>query len=171
MILKTMTTRLALAMLLVCTVGIGMAADSVDFSLADLNGKVHKLSDYRGKWVVVNYWATWCPPCLEEIPELETFHEGHKDKDAVVLGVALDSVSREKLLAFVNDQFMSYPVFPDKPRRSTPLGPIPGMPTTYVVSPEGEVVAWQVGGITREILERFLVKQQEKRNAATGGGQ
>jgi len=132
--------------------------EPVDFALRDLDGQVHRLSDYRGKWVVVNYWATWCPPCLEEIPELEVFHTHHKDKDAVVLGVNLEEISLESLRRFVDEQFISYPVLRSAPRRQTEVGPIPGMPTTYLISPSGEAVARQIGGITRRVLEEFLAR-------------
>lgn len=134
-------------------------ADRVDFTLVDIHGVERRLSDYRGKWVVVNYWATWCPPCLEEIPELETFHDSHKDVDAVVLGVNLEDIDLARLQQFVEEQFISYPVLRDRSRARTELGAIPGMPTTYVVSPAGEVVARQVGGVTRDMLEDFLSSQ------------
>ena len=65
-------------------------AEPVEYSLPDLDGKMHSLADYRGKWVIVNYWATWCPPCQEEIPDLVNFHDSHKDDDAVVLGINLE---------------------------------------------------------------------------------
>ena len=55
-----------------------LSAEPVDYSLPDLNGKMHSLADYKGKWVIVNYWATWCPPCREEIPDLVNFHEEHR---------------------------------------------------------------------------------------------
>jgi hypothetical protein len=105
----------ALCLVLALSAGGGAAAEAVDFRLDGLDGREHRLSDYRGKWVVVNYWATWCPPCLEEMPELEIFHNAHRES-ALVLG----------------------------------------MPTTYLVSPAGEVVARQVGTVTREMLERFI---------------
>ncbi|MBI5041729.1 MAG: TlpA family protein disulfide reductase, partial [Gammaproteobacteria bacterium] len=64
----------------------GVQAEPVDFSLPDVQGKQRNLSEFRGQWVVVNFWATWCPPCLEEIPDLVLFHERHQAKDAMVLG-------------------------------------------------------------------------------------
>ena len=88
-------------MLLLFVIAFSVSAKTVDFELAGLEGKRHKLSDYRGKWVVVNYWATWCPPCLEEMPELEMFHNNHKDKDAIVLGVNLEKIDAALLRGFV----------------------------------------------------------------------
>lgn len=144
-------------------VGIAVAAllavgpvRAVDFTMTDLQGEELRLSDYRGKWVVVNYWATWCPPCLEEIPELVQFHEDHKDDDAVVIGVNSEDIDIERLRRFVDEFFITYPVVPDRPRHETPLGPLPGLPVTYVVSPGGEVVARQVGGVTGEMIESFI---------------
>lgn len=134
-------------------------AEKVDFTLSDTEGVVHKLSDYRGKWVLVNYWATWCPPCLEEIPELVHFHEEHKDKDAVVLGVNFEKIDLNKLKQFVDENFVVYPVLLSDPGPSSPLGPIQGLPTSFLVSPAGELVAQQVGPVTVKSIEDFINQQ------------
>lgn len=129
-----------------------------EFTLVDIAGKKVQLADYRGKWVVINYWATWCPPCREEIPELVHFHEQHKDRDAVVLGVNMETVSQERLRQFVDENFMTYPVLTGSSDMQT-VGPVPGLPTTYLVSPEGRLVARQVGAITAENIETFISKK------------
>jgi thiol-disulfide isomerase/thioredoxin len=138
-----------------------LLAEPVDFELEGLDGKTYKLSDYRGKWVLVNYWATWCPPCREELPELEVFHSNHKDKDAVVLGVAMERIKKERLQAFVDEQFISYPVLMMKPAASTELGRVPGLPTSYLIDPNGELAARQVGPVTLEDLETFIANGSE----------
>jgi len=141
---------------------LGAQAEPAEFTLSDVQGVEHKLSDYRGKWVVVNYWATWCPPCLTEIPELVDFHEARKDKDAVVLGVNFEDISLSALKQFSEEYFMNFPVLRSKPGPSSALGPIPGLPTTYLVSPEGEVVARQVGPVTAELIADFIAQQTAK---------
>lgn len=152
----------ALALLLTFFLAAAPAlAEPVDFSLPSLDGKLSKLSDYRGKWVVVNYWATWCPPCVAEMPELDAFHNSYKDKNAVVIGVNMESIDREILKDFVEAQMVSYPILQGKPAVKTELGKVPGMPTTYLVSPEGEVVARQVGMVNKEMLESFIQKNGE----------
>jgi thiol-disulfide isomerase/thioredoxin len=150
------------AMLLLASFPVG-AAQGVNFSYPDLDGKMHKLSDYRGKWVVANYWATWCPPCLEELPELEVFHDSHKDKDALVLGLNMEDIDAGKLRAFVEEQFLSYPILRvgSHPRQS--LGKVPGLPTTFLVSPAGEVVARQVGPIDGKTIEEFIANYNKKK--------
>ncbi len=136
-------------------------ADPVDFELKDLRGVPHKLSDYRGKWVLVNYWATWCPPCLEELPELVIFHETHKDTDAVVIGVNFEDVGTEKLAKFIGDYSISYLVLRSKPGPASALGPIPGLPTSYLVNPKGEVVAQKVGPVNGKSIEKFIAEEQK----------
>ena len=131
-------------------------AEPVDFELQGLDGKTYRLSDFRGKWVLVNYWATWCPPCREELPELEVFHANHKDKDAIVLGVAMERIKKERLQAFVDEQFLSYPILMMDPAASTELGRVPGLPTSYLINPQGELAARQVGPVTLKDLETFI---------------
>ena len=142
-------------------------ADPVDYSLPDLNGKTHSLADYKGKWVVVNYWATWCPPCQEEIPDLVNFHDRHKDNDAVVVGINFEDIGKEQLETFVDSFLISYTVLRSEPSAATPLGPIPGLPTTYIIDPEGSPVARQVGPVTIQQLEDYIAKKQKEKQ---GGG-
>jgi peroxiredoxin len=134
----------------------GVSAEPADFELPGLDGKTHRLSDYRGKWVLVNYWATWCPPCLEELPELEVFHNNHKDRDAVVLGVSMERIKEERLREFVEDQFLSFPILMTPPVMKTELGKVPGLPTSFLIDPSGEVVAKQVGSLTAADIEQFI---------------
>jgi len=143
-----------------------LAGDSQDdFTLPDMDGRTHSLSDYRGKWVLVNYWATWCPPCLEELPELEVFHSGAEGK-AVVLGVNMEAIGKPQLRAFVERQFLSFPILVagESPSRDQLIGPVEGMPTSYLVTPEGEIVARQVGQITAEAITSFI-ERYEKNHA------
>jgi thiol-disulfide isomerase/thioredoxin len=153
--------RLVIGMLFasVLVFSLGAQAEPAEFSLPDMKGQQHKLSDYRGKWVVVNYWATWCPPCLMEIPELVEFHEEHKDKDAVVIGVNFEDIGLEGLKRFSEEYFMNYPVLRSKPSGSSALGVIPGLPTTYLVSPKGEIIARQVGPVTAKLIAEFINQQ------------
>lgn len=126
----------------------------------DIHGASIDLNSYRGKWVVINYWATWCPPCLEEIPELILFHETHKDSDAVVVGISMDETPVTALSRFVEENMMSYPVVPM--RRDMPIiGDVPGLPTTYMIDPAGNTVAMKVGQVTTEMLESFIKKNSK----------
>ena len=137
-------------------------ADEVDFTLPDLQGNPVSLSDFRGKWVVVNYWATWCPPCLDEIPDLVEFHEDNRDKDAMVIGIDFEEVNLAYLKEFVESHFISYPVLRMDPGMVTELGPVQGLPTTYIISPQGERIARQEGPITREALEAYLARKRQQ---------
>ena len=131
------------------------AAKVAEFQLENLGGEVHRLSDYRGKWVVVNYWAMWCMPCREEIPELIDFHSRHRDDDAVVLGVTSTTADPVRLKTFVAEQAINYPVLLISPE-TEPLAPLDGIPATFLVDPDGRVVARKVGAVTADGLEEMI---------------
>jgi len=138
------------------------SAEPVDFSLESLDGDEIRLSDFRGRWVLVNYWATWCPPCLEELPELESFYNRHKDRNAVVLGVNMEDIGLDSLRGFVEEQFLSYPILRGAAVMSGVLGPVSGLPTSYLVSPGGEVVAQQMGPVTEEAITTFIANYEAR---------
>lgn len=136
----------------------------------DLEGKTHALSEYigHGQWTVVNIWGPKCPPCQEEMPELVLFHDQHKDTDATVLGIAIDFPSygyakKNQVAEFIDDYLVSFPVLLSDASVSERMGagPLQGLPSTYVYSPEGELLGFQLGGITKEILENFILKRKK----------
>lgn len=132
-----------------------VAASALEITYKDLNAKDFSLSAYKGKWVVVNYWATWCPPCLEEIPELVFFHEKHKDKGVVVVGVNIETdLDSAFLKDFAADNMISYPIL--RNQKNAVLGQMKFYPTTLIISPQGVITAKKVGPITRAYLEKAL---------------
>jgi thiol-disulfide isomerase/thioredoxin len=128
---------------------------AADFSVTDTNGKTHTLSGYKGKWVLVNYWATWCPPCLEEIPDLIALHENKKN-NLVVIGVAMDYRNAKQVTDFAEGLLVDYPIVLGTPEIVRQIGPVQGLPTTYLFNPDGKMVAQQVGLITRESVESYI---------------
>ncbi|HSJ80870.1 MAG TPA: TlpA disulfide reductase family protein [Thiobacillus sp.] len=131
------------------------AAQAADFKVTDTNGKTHSLSGYKGKWVLVNYWATWCPPCLEEIPDLIALHENKKNK-LVVIGIAMDYRNAKQVTDFAEGLLVEYPIVLGTPEIVSQIGPVQGLPTTYLFNPEGKMVAQQVGLITRASVESYI---------------
>lgn len=145
-------------------------AEPVQFNLTDLQGKHHTPKSHAGKWLVVNFWATWCPPCQDEIPELVDFHDKHKDKDAVVLGIDFEDVDEKSLREFIEQNFISYPIVRGKPASHTPFGPIYGLPTTFLISPQGEIVASRTGGVTLKDLEDSIAYFTQQLSREKKGG-
>ena len=134
------------------------AAQAADFKVTDTNGKAHSLSGYKGKWVLVNYWATWCPPCLEEIPDLIALHENKKN-NLVVIGVAMDYRNAKQVTDFAEGLLVEYPIVLGTPEIISQIGPVQGLPTTYLFNPEGKMVAQQVGLITRQAVESYIASK------------
>ncbi len=133
---------------------------AVDYELPDLDDQQQSLDQYQGKWVIVNYWATWCELCKMELPHLASLHESNRDGDIVVVGVNFESINTNSLKAFVADNAIPYPVLRSEPIRTTPLGLVPALPTTYIIDPDGNIVAGEVGLVTRQSLEDFIAKRR-----------
>lgn len=139
-----------------------LCGPALAFNLSDSQGKVHRLADYRGKWVLVNVWATWCPPCLEEIPELIALHEDPK-LNLRVIGIAVDYRNPRQVLEFAEQMMVSYPIVLGSYAMANQIGPVRGLPTTYLYDPQGQLVAGHMGPLTRADVERFIRKQAVKR--------
>ena len=133
-------------------------AQADGFKVTDTTGKTHSLAGYKGKWVLVNYWATWCPPCLEEIPDLIALHENKKN-NLVVIGIALDYRTPKQVTDFAEGLFVSYPIVLGNAQVVNQIGPVQGLPTTYLYNPDGKMVAQQVGAITREAVESYVASK------------
>ena len=121
------------------------------FDLADLQGKHHRLQDYKGRWVVVNFWATWCVPCLQEIPEIAAFAKAHPD--VVVLGVAVDAADNlARVKQFAAKTGHDYPVIPGSDAVEQQLGEPKALPTTRIYDPAGKVTYDRVGRVDAKFL-------------------
>lgn len=117
----------------------------------DANGVGHRYSDFEGKWRMVNYWATWCGPCIKEIPELNQLAETHAD-ELVVLGVNFDEPPGDEALKQINRMKIEFPVYANDPASQLGVEKPEVLPTTFVFRPDGSLHATLVGPQTEESL-------------------
>jgi thiol-disulfide isomerase/thioredoxin len=127
--------------------------DAPDFELKTLDGKKVKLSELRGKAVVVNFWATWCGPCKLEMPWLVDLQTKYADKGLVILGLSVDEGSSEKIASFAKDMGVNYPVLRSTDEVSNLYGGIDGLPTTFYVGRDGKVIEQAAGLVSKDVIE------------------
>ena len=127
-----------------------------NFTLPSSHGETIRLSDYRGRWVIVNFWATWCGPCIREIPELRAFHRAHKDRDALVIGVNFEQIPLDRLQAFIERYAIDYPIALVSETPLLPFEPLKGLPSTFIVDPEGRLAHRHIGPTDQTRLEETL---------------
>jgi thiol-disulfide isomerase/thioredoxin len=123
------------------------------FLLRDINGKIVSTSDWKGKVVILNFWATWCPPCREEIPELVQLQAKYKDKLEIV-GVSEDDDELEKVVKFAQQHGMNYPIVMATPELIADYGGVPALPTSFLIDPQGRVMQKHTGLYEYEVYER-----------------
>ena len=132
------------------------------FDVPDTQGKRHRLADLKGRWVVVNFWATWCVPCIQEIPEIAQFARLHPR--VTVLGVAMDAENPAKVKHFAQKTGHDYPLVLADDSVEKQLGEPRALPTTRVYDPAGKVVYDRPGRVTVKSLEE-ITKAEKKTGA------
>lgn len=120
-----------------------------DFTLKDVNGKPVKLSDYKGKVVLLNFWATWCGPCKIEIPWFKEFETTYKNQGFAVLGVAMDDEGWEVVKPYLKDKEVNYRVVVGTEQVSVLYGDVESLPTTFIIDREGRIASIHIGLISK----------------------
>jgi peroxiredoxin len=128
-----------------------------DFTLEDLDGKLVKLSALRGKTVVIDFWATWCPPCEFQVPVLNAIHETWHDRGVVVLGISVDTEGREAVKPYAEKHGVRYTMLLGSEALARDFG-APGFPALVVVGPDGAIRSMHVGLVEEPELQQVLAE-------------
>ncbi|QOJ24175.1 MAG: TlpA family protein disulfide reductase [Gammaproteobacteria bacterium] len=148
--------------ILCCLIVLLLSFQAHAFQFQDVTGKIHKLADYKGRWVLVNFWATWCPPCLKEIPDLIALHE--QRQDLIVIGIAMDVDDPKVVMDFVQSMSIPYPIVLGNRKIASQLDEVSLLPSTYFFDPQGNPAARQQGIISRESIEQFIESKSNGNN-------
>jgi peroxiredoxin len=139
-----------------------------DFSLKDADGRTVRLADFRGKVVLLNFWATWCGPCRIEIPWFVDFERRHKEQGFAVVGISMDEDGWDAVKPFVSRVGINYRVLMGNDTISQLYGGVESLPTTFLIDREGRIAAIHVGLVSKSSYERDLVQLFDTRSGARG---
>ncbi len=128
-----------------------------DWSLKDKDGIQYKLSQEKGKWVLVNFWAPWCPPCLAEMPGLDALQKQHKD--LLVIGVAVMYRKTQEVTDVIKEKSLTYPIVLGNEDIAGEFGGMTGMPTSFLYSPTGTLVGHHDGPLTQVDVEQVIAQK------------
>ncbi|MFF2481246.1 TlpA disulfide reductase family protein [Paenibacillus sp. NPDC058071] len=143
---------------------IGLAQGNVapDFELKTLDGEVVKLSDFRGKRVIVNMWATWCPPCRAEMPDMQKFYDTYKDDRVAVLAVNMTESEKSvgQVPSFLDEYGITFPVILDEKSEVANLYQVRSLPTSYMIDSDGVIQQKIIGPMNNEMMTKMVLKMR-----------
>lgn len=148
--------------LMISLVSFSNSAKAPDFNLKDQYGVVHSLENYKGKVIFLNFWATWCPPCKKEMPDIENIYKeyGENKKDVVILGV--NSEKENEVKKFLKDKGYTFPTVIDENSEVMRKYFIQAFPTSFVIDKEGNVYGYVMGGLTKEQIKQIIEEVLKK---------
>lgn len=148
--------------LMISLVSFSNNAKAPDFNLKDQYGVVHSLENYKGKVIFLNFWATWCPPCKKEMPDIENIYKeyGENKKDVVILGV--NSEKENEVKKFLKDKGYTFPTVIDENSEVMRKYFIQAFPTSFVIDKEGNVYGYVMGGLTKEQIKQVIEEVLKK---------
>ena len=139
------------------TIGVNVGELAPDFTLVDLDDNQISLSDFRGETVFVNFWATWCPPCRAEMPEMESLYQENKDKGVVMIGVDIQE-AKEEVLQYVYENGYSWTFVLDTSGEVSASYKVAAIPTSFFIDREGIIQAVNIGTMTKRAMEAKLTE-------------
>ena len=139
------------------------SSQAPDFTVKDLKGREISLSNYSGKVVFLNFWATWCGPCKAEIPDLIQAYKQYKDKGMEIIGISVDRISPKSVLKFAEKYKINYPIIMGTEKILNDYDPGPYIPTTIIVDQEGKIRHRHIGYMNKETLKSYFLKLTEEK--------
>ena len=148
--------------LMISLVSFSNSAKAPDFNLKDQYGVVHSLENYKGKVIFLNFWATWCPPCKKEMPDVESIYKEYEEnkKDVVILGI--NSEKENEVKKFLKDKGYTFPTLIDENSEVMRKYFIQAFPTSFVIDKEGNVYGYVMGGLTKEQIKQVIEEVLKK---------
>lgn len=159
---RTIMVFLSVILAVLLAAGSGCGAEKFkpapDFTLKDLEGKTVKLSDFKGKVIILDFWATWCPPCRMEIPHFRALYGKYKSKGLEIIGVSLDRSGVEDVKRFAKNNQINYPLLMGNESVAILYGNIRAIPTTFVIDRKNKIVKKYIGYNDMEVFEADIKK-------------
>ncbi len=143
------------------------SAPAPDFSLESLDGKTMRLSDFRGKAVLLNFWATWCGPCKIEMPWFVDLQNQYGSQGLQIVGVAMDDASKEDIAKFAKEMGVNYPVLIGKEAVGDEYGGVPALPETFLIARDGKIMDKIIGLRGKAEIEDAIKKALKTQPAAS----
>jgi peroxiredoxin len=144
-----------------------LSSPAPDFSLVSLDGTTMRLSDFRGKAVLLNFWATWCGPCKIEMPWFVDFQKQYGSQGLQIVGIAMDDASKEDIVKFAKDMGVNYPILIGKEAVGDQYGGVPALPETFLIARDGKITDKIIGLRGKAEIEDAIKKALNTRPAAS----